>query len=126
MANVYDPTDLDMFQGTYSVFDVWATSGDYGQNGVFGWVDCPPSATTTGSHPGRTCYGQHLYLNQYSGYAYGFDTENERRFQTCHELGHTVGLNHPTSAYTTCMNSGNLSTTALGSHDVNHLDAHYP
>lgn len=123
--NVYDPTDLVALTGTWQVHDVFATSADYGNNGLYGWVDCPASATTTGSNPNRTCYGQTLYLNQYSGYAFAFDTENERRFQACHELGHTVGLRHPTSSYTTCMNTGALSTTSLHSHDINHINSHY-
>lgn len=121
--NVYGATDLDTFTGTWDVHDVYATSGDYGNNNFFGWVECPAGATTSGSDPNRTCYGQILWLNEY--YAYAFDTENERRFQACHELGHTVGLRHPTSSYTTCMNTGNLSTTSLGAHDISHINSHY-
>lgn len=122
---IYGATDPDTYAGSWSVADVKVWSGDYGMNNVFGWVDCNPySATTYGWHPNMTCYGQDLYINLYSGYSYGFDSQSERIAQFCHELGHTVGLQH-TTGYTTCMNTGNISTGYLSSHDVSHLNANY-
>jgi hypothetical protein len=122
---IYGATDLDTYTGSWSLADVKVWSGDYGMNNAFGWVDCNESyATTSGWHPNLTCYGQDLYINLYSGYSYGYDSQSERIAQFCHELGHTVGLRH-TSDYTSCMNTGNISSGYLGSHDISHLNAAY-
>ena len=122
--NVYGTTDLDTYTGTFEVHDVVATSGDYGVNGLVAWANCPGGATVSGSHPNQTCYGQSLAFNQNSTYSAYYDTENERRYVTCHELGHTVGLQHQ-STYTSCLNSGNYSITYISSHEEDHINDYY-
>lgn len=57
-----------------SDYDVRVSDWDAGDNGLIGWVNCPAGATETGSNPNRTCYGQRLNYNLYSGYAGQWDT----------------------------------------------------
>lgn len=63
--------------------------------------------------------------------AEGPDDELDETKTACHELGHTVGLNHhPSSGDWGCMRSG-PSGTALSwrryvDHHVDHINAHFP
>ena len=124
LDNNYSPTDVEAVETSSSTDnDVSVHSYTYGQNGVFGWVNCPSDAVTSGSHPNRTCKGQVLKFNE--TYAYGFDTVDERRFQACHEMGHTLGLRHPEGDGDTCLRQGNLSITHLRPHDRDELNATY-
>lgn len=122
MANEYDTqSDVDMLSGTSSVHDVKAQTGFHPQYWPVAFVDCPPGATTTGSHPNRTCYGQELEFNMtHSSY---YNSIADRRAMACHELGHTLGLQHNSLAGS-CMNPSSLYTS-LTSHDISHLDANY-
>lgn len=116
-------TDLQTYDGT-PWQDVWAHSGSFGSTGSFGWVLCPATATTPGLHPNRTCYGQTLHLNAY--YQFAYDTWQERVFQSCHELGHTVGLrDNPSYDPYSCMSQGNNSITVISLHDITHINAQY-
>ena len=96
-------------------------------NGFYGWVNCPNSAQTGGSHPDRWCYGQKLTINlTYDG---GFSTWYGKRALACHELGHTVGLRHPNvSGRNTCMYTGapdNATSYTYSSNEVNRLNQEY-
>lgn len=96
-------------------------------NGYFGWVDCPSGAQTGGTDPNRWCYGQKLWLNYtYSG---SFSTTYGKRALACHELGHTVGLRHPTSSnLTTCMYTGipnNAVSNGYAQNEIDRLKAEY-
>lgn len=125
MDNSYGvTTDLVSLTGTYSNADVIGFSGDYGSAAFIAWVSCPAGSTTTGSHPTRSCQPQELFMNQNATYASYYDSQNERRYVGCHELGHTVGLRH-TEAVTTCLNSGNYSITYISAHDISHIDGYY-
>lgn len=90
-ANNYG-TNLDMFQTTTSAWDVAVRELDYGSNGAVGWIDCPPTAVQSGSHPSHHCADQVFRIDDV--YIYDYDTTNEARNLVCHELGHTVGLRH--------------------------------
>lgn len=77
-------------------YDVRVYDDDYGDNNVYGWVECPTTATTGGgtNYPNRWCYGQRLRFNLEETYAGYWDTSFGGGFVACHELGHTVGLRH--------------------------------
>ncbi len=119
MDNVYTPlTDLHMAYDPN--YDVRGFDYTYGLNGAVGWVICPPPPVSQGgSHPNHWCYGQELRFNlSYGSY---YDTQTERRWVACHELGHTVGLRHHDGS---CLNiSGPVLT--LDADDIAHLNATY-
>lgn len=59
---------------------------------------------------------------------YGYDTAMRRQL-VCHEIGHSLGLNHPTSG-TSCVRTGSDATTwsytYLSTHDKGHINSIYP
>lgn len=125
--NVYGATDLDTYTGTSGTHDVAAYSNDYGDNNAVAWVNCPSGATTSGTHPNRTCYGQTMYFNEYIDYADFYNTQARRRFVTCHELGHTIGLRHQMS-FTSCLNTRGtpLAINYISSHEeASHVNPQY-
>lgn len=99
MVADYDSTDLVVYERDPA--DVIVMDNSYGSNGLVGWVNCPPSATTGSIGPTRWCYGQYLRFNL--SYPTYLDTSAERQRYSCHEFGHTVGLNHNNG--TTCLNN---------------------
>lgn len=133
MANVFDPTDLLMWDTT-GAWDTRLHEGDWGNNGVVGWHVCPPGATQGGAHPDRWCADGAIYFND-GGYPWYFDTRNERRSIACHEIGHAVGLRHTNDGHApaSCMvtdSSDNLmpnfaNRVGLSSTDNSHLNANY-
>lgn len=78
----------------------------------FGKTTCPEGATIGGTSPRRWCYGQLLKLNLSN--QGGWNTTFGRRVELCHELGHTVGLNHPEAGYfpSTCMENEKVPDAA--------------
>jgi hypothetical protein len=112
-----------------SDYDVRVADSDFGDNGAVGWVNCPSGATETGANPNRTCYGQRLNYNLYSGYANGWDTTFGGRFVACHELGHTVGLRHEDAGDNpSCMKIQSpdaAQTNTYSTEDVNHVLNNY-
>ena len=136
MAEDYDPTDLVMReQAELSILtDVIAFSGDYGENGAAGWVNCPPGAPQGLNPQGdRWCRHQELLFNLNPRYATYLGDDGSRDYVACHELGHTIGLRHwgnpPESegpAAATCMNSDPPDgPTNLHQIDVDHINR-YP
>ena len=47
----------------------------------------------------------------------------EREYYTCHEIGHSFGLNHRSSNPNGCMNADFDLVTSITDHDKNHLDS---
>lgn len=133
LTNVYDPTDLRAYRDDADPYpDVIASDADYGNNGLLGWVECPPDNTgELGTDPYRSCRGQRLRYNAYYWFnATYYDTQTNRRKIACHELGHTVGLRHWNDYHTgtgSCMYNSPLtaSTTGLSQHDRDHINAYY-
>jgi hypothetical protein len=101
-----------------SGFDVCLMDADYGNNGVLGWVQCPTNVAS-GSHPNMQCDLPLARLNEFFSGATG-------QYNTCHEIGHTVALQH-TSDSSSCLktaSSGGSSAT-YSSHDRGHLLIEY-
>lgn len=136
MAEDYAPTRLHMIlqDAVDGRTDVIAYSGDFGDNGAAGWVNCPSDAPQGRNERGdRWCRHQELFFNLNPRYAIFFDDDASRDHVACHELGHTIGLRHwgnpPESsgpAAATCMNSNTPNgPTTLHQIDVDHINA-YP
>lgn len=116
-------SDIMLLDTAWQAFaDVRAWSWSWGVEYPAGWVNCPSSGTTSESHPSMSCFGQDMHLN--ASRTEFYDTQGERRFAVCHELGHTMGLKHRQSE-SGCMQQGNLSVNQYTSHDIAHLDAAY-
>jgi hypothetical protein len=131
LTNVYNPTDLVAYRDEGDPLpDVWVSDDDYGGNGIVGWVECPTNHTGQGgAEPNRWCRGQQLRYNLwYYTHANGFlDTTAQRRFMSCHELGHTVGLRHRFDFRHTCMwqFAGDGGGTTIDGHERGHVNARY-
>ena len=86
---------------TSTDYDVRIIDDYYPTQAWFGRTTCPSGPS--GTYPRKWCYGQKLQLNLSN--VGGWDTDFGRRALLCHELGHTVGLNHPENGYvsSTCL-----------------------
>lgn len=106
--------------------DVLITDGNYGDNGVVAWNSCPGTATVTGVHPERTCYGQIVRYNN-GAYPEYYNSTLKRYRLGCHELGHTVGLRHNEfdTAVISCLNRYVRTSNDFTAHDLEHLNFEY-
>lgn len=131
LIDYYDVnTEITMYEinigGGSETADVEVRDADYGDNGLAGWVICPDGATTSGSHPYRSCFTQILrYNTNYSR----TDAQADRR--ACHEMGHTLALKHANSGANpdgtdSCMWSPSIESTGfLTDHDKDIVNYFY-
>jgi hypothetical protein len=102
---------------------------------ILGWVECPENDTGKEAHPNRWCRGQVLRYNTH--FRKLVDGPNvrppekrieRRRALACHEMGHTVGLQHPdTSGTKSCMVRGSLDAgTSLTPAEIKSINDHDP
>ena len=128
MSQDYNPTDLTILtQTTINTHtDVEAYAADYNDNGVAGWVVCPLDAPQGINAKGdRWCKRQGLRFNLDPLFALYFSGIGSKNHITCHELGHTVGLQH--WGGTTCMTVNTPDGAQnLHSTDIGHINAYYP
>ncbi|HLT62698.1 MAG TPA: hypothetical protein VK020_15960 [Microlunatus sp.] len=124
-------TDIVTQKVQNATTDVTVTDYSYPPYPQFlGWVDCYPSSKTSGSDPNRRCDRQVLRFNAASPSKY-WNTAAKRRSLSCHEIGHTLGLRHPsesqggaTSCLKTPFNPDKFSQVT-SAHDNAHINAHY-
>ncbi len=125
MTNNYNPVasvqtaELSCGSPTAS-FDVKVRDEDQG-TAYWGWTQCAPGATYGGTDPNRWCKPQYFYWELHTQAQW--NTTFERQYLACHELGHTLGLQHTSNA-SSCL-SPPTTSNALTSHDINHLNSAY-
>ena len=131
LANVYTRanTDINAYErANDSRPDVIVYDHNYGDNGVFGWVDCPANNSGRGGSGNlQWCRGQILRINASERPDYfRFRNRGGTRGLLCHELGHTMGLRHLNNS-NSCMRRTVWGTRppALSDHDINHLEDWY-
>ncbi len=127
-------TDMSVAtQGLSNTNDVRVYRANYGSNGAWAWTACQDPPLYAGSRPlnGHThghnwCKPQLIHWNTY--YDANYATSSKRNAIACHELGHTMGLQH-TSDSASCMKNpptvGGIAQ-ATTTHDRGHVNAHYP
>lgn len=119
-----DRTQLVVNETYFENADVNVFDSDYGDFNVWGWVWCPNTSWTSGSHPNKACRPQYLRFNLF--YASAFNTAFERRYMACHEFGHTLGLRH-TDNTSSCMKADVATSDALRTHDIDIInDVYWP
>jgi hypothetical protein len=115
-TNIYNPTDVNTVGSSHANSDVAAFTMNYQYSGWYGVVDCIDYKNK------KVCDHWHLHTNTF----YGPNSRKEARAISCHEFGHTLGLQH-TSASGTCMKSAAPSALPLRlrKHDRQHLNKRY-
>lgn len=109
--NQYNPTDL-YYKPLSGTIDVIIGDADYPQYvSKAAWVECPVGATQgSAGNPLRWCIGQRIRFNG-SAPGSGSYSTFELRHLACHEMGHTVGLQHYTTT-SSCMSPSTTWTSA--------------
>lgn len=118
----FDPTDLT----TGRVYYHYNSGLTYPYVDVSWWVTDLPSPLAGSAGCNKTLSG-----NRCDHWHVQFDEEGTseaiRDHLVCHEVGHTVGLEHynPTGGYSSCMRSTTNMFTNLHSHDTSHINGYY-
>ncbi|WP_183095557.1 hypothetical protein [Nocardioides stalactiti] len=106
-----------------SAYDVRVKDGHYASQ-YFAWVNCPDGASEGGTNPDRWCFGQLLKWDLDHGL-----NSTGRRFVACHELGHTVGLQHEDEVHSdSCerqINPNTAPSTRYSQEDLYQVLDHY-
>jgi hypothetical protein len=133
-SNVFDPVaGVTMLENGFEVADLHIYDGTYGTNGFRAWITCNLGAEYGGSGANRWCKAQKISFNNGS-YPGEYNLAAKRRYVSCHEVGHSLGLHHsgdPDSV--SCMRDLALGSstsayegrTNLNPHDHNHLEDQY-
>lgn len=128
--NIYNATDLTFYRdltGSLAGADLYVDDNNFGKNYYNGWAECLPGSSKDGSGNSRWCTPQRVRYNSYYK-STAFSTTTQKRFEACHETGHTIGLRHPVSPDTTstCMKTGDTGVTYLSSAEKSQINANYP
>lgn len=126
MYNVYDPiVGVVMYEASsqQSWTDVIVMDGYYGTSEYAGWTQCTDGAAHGGSGRWEWCQPQ-LIMYNLSQTDY-FSTQSRRRMIACHEMGHTLGLQHRQTLPATCMHKNADTSTTIPQEEIGHLEYLY-
>jgi hypothetical protein len=120
MENVYDPIIGVAVWETSSLdsADVIVMDGYYGTSEYAGWTQCTDGAAHGGSGRREWCRPQ-LIMYNLSQTEYFFNGSSRRRMIACHELGHTLGLQHRSGS---CMYRLANTSETIPQHEIDHLE----
>lgn len=110
-------TDAVMFDQDYTTY--WNVDWDgaaYGYN-YWAYTMCVSTAGTASGN----CQRYEIRYDVPDMNAIG---AGGRQQVGCHEVGHTVGLDH-TTVYASCMKTGSTGNTTFSSHDVDHINGRW-
>ena len=98
----------DINVSTLGPWDVYVFQTNRPDINAFAWGQCAPQGPYPqygGSDAAHTrwCNPQYVFWNTWSSAANKVDTTAKYNYIGCHELGHTVGLQHRSTSPTTCM-----------------------
>lgn len=121
ITSVYDPLpQITALWTTGSDDDVYAYNANYGLTGIWAWTQCVSGATYGGTDPSRWCKPQWLDYN--TSYA---QTASQAQAISCHEMGHTLGLQHSNESSGSCMIKNQRTINILSAHDKSMIAGHY-
>lgn len=133
LSSDYNPTDLSAYVDQSDPYpDVIVYDYNYGNNGYFGWTDCPEDNTGIGNGGSlRWCRGQKVRFNGSVDHLF-VNTSSARKGLACHELGHTVGIRHRDNPGS-CSHGEPIRNGAglyyfnagLASHEQSHINSAY-
>ncbi|WP_300679913.1 hypothetical protein [Nocardioides sp.] len=116
-SSVASTTDVVMHDAPYTDWCEAALDANWTTNGITGMGGVTTCATIT---PGNRCQQAHVRI---STLYFNAHTVTPRRWITCHEIGHALGLAHralTAGCMDDCVDS---STPAYSAHDLAHLAA---
>lgn len=125
MDNVYNPiSGIAVWEdlAVHSYTDVIVMDGYFGTSEYAGWTECSDVAAHGSSGRYEWCQPQFIFYNL-SRTAY-FSTQSRRRMIACHELGHTLGLQHR-QVSDSCMHKDANTVVSIPDHEITHLEDLY-
>ncbi|MEU6713634.1 matrixin family metalloprotease [Nonomuraea sp. NPDC046802] len=114
-------TDVESFDRYY--VDYWDLDWDGSSTGynLFAYSKCVKSIPPADSSQARRC---DQYEVRYDLKDIDWMSTTQRQALACHEIGHTVGLDHSTESGS-CLRTGSHTVTKYGTHDVAHINGRY-
>lgn len=106
--------------------DVNVFQGSYGDSGYWAFTACADGAIHGGTDPAHWCRPQVVAYNMTHPTQW-WTNSYSRIGVACHELAHTLGLCHRSSADASCMVDppNESDETQLDGHDADHLNTQY-
>ncbi|MEU7860491.1 matrixin family metalloprotease [Nonomuraea sp. NPDC049141] len=117
-----DPsTDVEAFDRYY--VDYWDLDWDGSSTGynLFAYSKCVKSIPPADSTQAWRC---DQYEVRYDLKDIDWMSTTQRQALACHEIGHTIGLDHSTESGS-CLRTGSHTVTKYGTHDVAHINGRY-
>lgn len=126
MENVYEPiSGITMWETiSFQNADVYVMDGYFGTSEYAGWTQCTDGAAHGGGSGRWEWCKPQLIMYNLSRTGYFFNGKTRRRMIACHEMGHTLGLQH-TTADSSCMEVDANTNTTIRQHEIDHLEYLY-